>query len=787
MVTRYASTMIVPGDAHELLDGLLAHAEARRVGAAQGLSSAAQRAYGQFFTPREVAERIAAQPRLDQFEGISILDPGAGAGILTAALVSRVLRERRDLLRISVTAVEVDQSLHDDLRATMADCERVAAAMGVAFAHELVTDDFISWGVARCIGNLKVSPDTRLFDVVVQNPPYGKVARSSPVRDHLARIGVDVPNIYAAFLAVSAHLLGQGGQLTAITPRSFCNGAYFRPFRRKFLESIGIDRICVFHERGTLFAESSVLQETIILSGTRGARPDKVVIASSRGYLDVPHERPVSYEDLLAPGDPEMFLRIPTDADDDLATDKVAQLPARLADLGLQVSTGRVVDFRAKEFLRFHPEPGTVPLVYPHHLRNGGIAWPARNHKKPNALRNVPATEKLLLPAGTYVLVKRLSSKEEPRRIVACVFYPEDTPSTQVGFENHLNVILQSNGGLDPLIAVGLAVWLNSSVLDRYFRQFSGHTQVNAIDLRNMYYPGRESLVRLGIAATGSAWPSQDEIDELVSRHVFEDVHPTTRSTNVAERKIASLAKARDLLRALNFDAERSNERSALVLLSLAHLRPDQSWVEATNPMLRTVEIMDFLREHHGRDYAPNTRETIRRQTLHQFVEAGLVVQNPDRPNRPVNSPRSCYQLANQALEIIRDFGLTKFEKTLRRYLADQPGLRDAYAAERSRIRIPVTLPDGQTLAISPGGQNELIRKVVEEFCPYYTPGGQILYVGDADQKWQYLEHGAFATLGVVLDEQMPDLVVYVPDRNWLVLIEAVSSHGPLIRSATPS
>lgn len=242
------------------------------------------------------------------------------------------------------------------------------------------------------------------------------------------------------------------------------------------------------------------------------------------------------------------------------------------------------------------------------------------------------------------------------------------------------------------------------------------------------------------------------------------------------------IAEARKFLGLLGFDAERSNERSALVLLALLELGPDVEWHEAERPMLRTVQIMQWLREVYGKDYKPNTRETIRRFTLHQFAEAGLVVQNPDRPDRPTNSPKWCYQIESAAYGLITAFKQDDFEERLKEYLAERPGLQALYAREREMNRIPLQLPGGKKIDLSPGGQNILIVQVINEFCERYTPNGEVLYIGDADDKWAVFEKEALASLGVEVDShgKMPDVVVYLREKNWLVLIEAASSHGPV-------
>ena len=245
---------------------------------------------------------------------------------------------------------------------------------------------------------------------------------------------------------------------------------------------------------------------------------------------------------------------------------------------------------------------------------------------------------------------------------------------------------------------------------------------------------------------------------------------------------MSRIAEARRALVSLGFDRERSNERSALVLLALLRLTPGMSWVEATSSLLTTRDMMDWMRDHYAKDYAANSRETVRRFTLHQFADALLVEQNPDKPDRPVNSPKWCYQVHPRALEVLRRVGELDFADAADQYLSEVPGLLAQYAAAREMNRIPVTLPGGKLLTLSPGGQNILIRQMVEDFCSYYTPGGEVLYVGDADAKWAVFEQDVLASLGVTVDQhgKMPDLVVYMRDRNWLVLLEAASSHGPV-------
>lgn len=248
------------------------------------------------------------------------------------------------------------------------------------------------------------------------------------------------------------------------------------------------------------------------------------------------------------------------------------------------------------------------------------------------------------------------------------------------------------------------------------------------------------------------------------------------------KRQLARVAEAREILKLLDFDGARSNDRSALTLLALSDLKPSQPWDQAAAPLLGIWAVMDFMRRHYAKDYAPNSRETIRRQTLHQFVDAGLVVLNPDDASRPVNSDKTAYQLGPDALILIRTHGKRGFANRVAAYNQTVPTLRRQYAMTRQRSQVPVTLGDGTKITLTPGGQNVLIKAMIEDFCPTFTPGGRVLYVGDAGKADPIFDEDAFVELGLTLDKhgKLPDLVVHMPDRNWLVLMEAASTHGPV-------
>lgn len=239
--------------------------------------------------------------------------------------------------------------------------------------------------------------------------------------------------------------------------------------------------------------------------------------------------------------------------------------------------------------------------------------------------------------------------------------------------------------------------------------------------------------------------------------------------------------QALEILAALGFPKGQLNERSALTLLALLDLKPAESWDLAKSPLRGITPIMEFMEQQYSKKYAPNTRETVRRQTVHQFLDAGLIVVNPDNPERPVNSPKTAYQIEESALELLRTYSSYDWDKNVRTYLASIETLKQRYAQEREMARIPITI-EGDVKTLSPRGHNVLISKIVSEFSSRFTPAGRLLYVGDTDEKFAHFNEASLTALGVTIDAhgKMPDVIVHFTQKNWLVLIEAVTSHGPI-------
>lgn len=449
---------------------------------------------GQFFTPATTARFMASMfaAGTKDADTCRLLDAGAGIGSLSDAFLQRWLAGGFPCRRVEVDAFEIDSSLHPYLAETLG---KYARCPDVSITVRSM--DFVEAAADWLSGSFFAS-ELPAYTHAILNPPYKKIRSDSAHRAALRRAGIETVNLYTAFVALALDLLAEHGQLVAIIPRSFCNGPYYRPFRDFMLQRAALHRMHLFASRTTAFKDDDVLQENIIILLERGGRQGRVTVSLSTddtfGDL-VSHDYP--FDQIVLPDDPERFIHVPTSPErGGLAQSAVARYS--LDDLGIAVSTGPVVDFRVQAHLRAMPEPGTAPLLYPAHFSGAAPTWPVVG-KKPNAIQRNADTEKWLYPTGFYSVVRRFSSKEERRRVVASVVDSSlFGDATMLGFENHLNVFHDNKRGLPEALARGLAVYLNTTAVDEQFRRFNGHTQVNATDLRTIKYPSREMLVELG-------------------------------------------------------------------------------------------------------------------------------------------------------------------------------------------------------------------------------------------------------------------------------------------------
>lgn len=753
---------------------LLAEVDILRLVASQKLATDNKEANGQFLTPAPVARLMAGMFERFDLPEICLLDAGAGTGSLLAAFVSRLCQQPRRPGQVRIVAYETDSLLIEYLRQTLTICTAECKLAGITLHAEIRQADFIEDAVRRLQPVLFDQVDNQAFTHAILNPPYAKINAHSKTRALLQEIGLETTNLYAGFMALSALLLQIRGEMVSITPRSFCNGLYFRDFRRLFLETMSLRQVHLFDSRKEAFRDDAVLQETVIVHAVKQEHQGQQVCihTSVSAHDDMVQSHDLPYTDVVHPSDPGQFIRLLPDSLSQQIVEQMKQFCCALSDLEVTVSTGRVVDFRAKDYLRAMPAKDTVPLIYPVNFAGGMIEHPILT-KKPQALVYTDATKALLVPNEHYVLCKRFSSKEEKRRLVAVLYDADRMECSAVGFENHLNYFHQHGRGLDRRLARGLATYLNSSLVDAFFRLFNGHTQVNATDLRSLKYPTLQQMIAWG-ERVGTRSLSQQEIDDLIGEELLSGMNqPLTIKNRIDE--------ALQVLTQLGLPRAQINERSALTLLALLNLKPDTPWHSASTPLMGITPMMDFMAQHYSKIYKPNTRETVRRQTIHQFLDAAFIVANPDSPKRPINSPKTVYQIEETALELLRTYGTEEWEKSIRTYVASVETLKQRYAQEREMARIPVLI-EGELKTLSPGGQNVLIEQIINEFASRFTPGGKLIYVGDTDEKFAHFSEQDLGDLGIKIDShgKMPDVIIHFTEKNWLVLIEAVTSHGPI-------
>jgi adenine-specific DNA-methyltransferase len=467
-------------------------------------------ALGQFMTPSVVARFMASLFAFTPKETIRLLDPGAGVGSLTAAFLQRFLT-LPGVKMIQATAYEIDQVMEPFLRGVLNEYRIAAEAAGVDLDNSLVADDFIDTACRPLLRGKQLR-----FTHAILNPPYKKIHSDSDHRTLLRHAGIETVNLYTAFLALTIEMMEDGGEIVAIVPRSFCNGPYYRSFRDLLFKKTAIRHIHLFAARDRAFQEDDVLQENIVIYLVRSATQGAVTISTSADHqLHDYQSHEYKFEKIVKLGDSQRFLHIPSHPRQN-GLDLSTEVKYSPMEIGVEISTGPVVDFRMREHLRAEPSEGTVPLLYPAHFAGQRIEWP-RKTKKPNALALHPETKKWLFPNGFYTIVRRFSSKEERRRVVAAVVEPGVFKSQLLAFENHLNVFHCGRSGLSEDLAYGLAAFLNSTVVDEAFRCFNGHTQVNATDLRLMKYPGTDALISLGKWSKGYVSLSQEAIDDRIS------------------------------------------------------------------------------------------------------------------------------------------------------------------------------------------------------------------------------------------------------------------------------
>jgi adenine-specific DNA-methyltransferase len=468
-------------------------------------STTSRKGKGQYFTPLEIGEFMASLFTI-RHGSLSILDPGAGTGILTAAFCDRVLSTGSPV-HLRVEAYENDTAVIPILTKLLGAAAREFKKKESELSFVIHEDDFVTANAHQIKQpDLFGSASTgEKFDYVIANPPYFKIAGESRQARAMDDVVAGQPNIYSLFLALGVSLLKPDGEIVFISPRSFCSGLYFRRFRQWLLSRSTIRQIHSFQSRVGLFEHDSVLQENVIFKLENGvtadsaSQPIKVTVSKDKDFSrsDKLH---VDRSTIIFEKNGDVFIRVPASLHDLSVIRAVDSWPFTLNGLGFEISTGPVVAFRATEFLSASDQasPKFAPLLWSHNLQGLNVVWPLAKNGKAQSIRIGEPSRTLLLPVKNYVLLKRFTSKEQARRLYAAVLRAAQFPHELVGMENHLNYVYRPHGDMTEDEAYGLAALFNSQLLDDYFRTLNGHTQVNATEIRTMPMPTLSEIVELG-------------------------------------------------------------------------------------------------------------------------------------------------------------------------------------------------------------------------------------------------------------------------------------------------
>ena len=441
-------------------------------------SSDQKKQLGQFFTDYRIADYMAKLFlfKIPKSETIEILDCGAGHGILSISLLNILIQ--KGYKKFNLTLYEIDLGVLRDLHQNLSVYREEHP--NITLCYKVIEKNFI------------LDPIENKFDLIISNPPYFKLKKESPEAKEMIHLIHGQPNIYMLFMAKSADLLKETGEMVFITPRSFASGAYFKRFREYLLNTVSLDHIHIFNTRREHFKNESILQETIITKFSK-QNNSNITITSSEDSTFNYMEKLLVAKDLIIEKYRDIIC-IPSSADDLKILNLFHAAPYTLQDLGYKISTGKVVTFRNRELLSAtsrnlsDEEKEYCPLLWMHNFKNEDFLFPIDN-KKEQYIEISDKSKALLIPAQNYLLIKRFSSKEQHRRINIGYLYKKDLSSNYVGLENHLNYLYRNDRELTRQEMKKLGSFLISAEVDQYFRILNGNTQVNAADILNLPVP----------------------------------------------------------------------------------------------------------------------------------------------------------------------------------------------------------------------------------------------------------------------------------------------------------
>jgi adenine-specific DNA-methyltransferase len=495
------------------MDQLLSEIEKRTKTFFSTKSKGSKKAIGQFFTPKTIAVFMASLLPIEaKSDVLRILDPGAGSGILSIALLDRIEKEH-SAKRVELVCFENDPDILPLLRSNL---KFASLSFTFDFHFSIRTEDYVD--NPENVFNLSAkSSASSAFDFVIANPPFKKLSINSGAAHKMASICHGAPNLYFLFAALSLSQLKKEGSMVYILPRSWTSGEYFKSFRNYLFSNGLLIRAHLFSSRTKVFSDEKVLQETMIICVRRTSNAcPQLTISSSESVTDLANPQKVTVPYSLAINGAEKYVFLPTSQAEVNIISRVMALHSTLESLGLKMKTGLVVNFRSEECLFKNECPNAIPILYPYHLVNGRISFPKRDEI--NYL--IPAKKGMAQDNKNYLLVKRFTSKEEKSRLQSAVYLSDSQISSKISTDNKLNFIDGEKSIMTKEVVYGLFVVFSSSLYDGFYRILNGSTQVNSSEVNNFPMPSLLSIINMGKKLLSSGDMSRETCNTILEESI---------------------------------------------------------------------------------------------------------------------------------------------------------------------------------------------------------------------------------------------------------------------------
>jgi len=486
----------------------------------------------QFFTPPEISKLMSSFSKMSK-ENIRLLDPACGVGILACSIAEHFSSNIINLKSIFLKAYETDEKVICLSKIAFEYLKEYLRKFQINFSYELIHGDFILNNSSFIDDNLSLVIEPELcYDTIICNPPYFKLSKTDERTIAVKSIINGQPNIYSIFMAISSRMLNYNGELIFITPRSFTSGRYFKLFREFFFKQVCIENIHLFTSRKKAFSREKILQETMILTARKKPMNIKnsIVISTSNGSSDIDKRYSKSYDldYLIDVNSREKIIHLPLNENEEKIVSLFKTWKANLNNYNIQISTGPVVSFRARNFIEKNSVKDqllSAPLFWLENIKSMSLIWPIYKKKKGQFIQICEESKSILISNKNYIFLRRFSSKDDKCRLIAAPYFCSFIDSKYIGVENKVNYIYRPNGFLNRNEIVGLCALLNSRIFDIYFRTFNGNVNVSATELRDMPLPPLELIKSIGEEIILSNNYSIENISSIINnRFEFESI-----------------------------------------------------------------------------------------------------------------------------------------------------------------------------------------------------------------------------------------------------------------------